>query len=233
MNRIIVYGAGGHSKVVIDAIERFAATIQVKAMGTRGVLEELSDTQILGVIDDNADLHGTEYAGYPVLGGFEALQKYDEKRGYKDYGLIVAIARNETRKKLHAKVSQLDCNLITVIHPSAQIARDVTIGPGSMIMAAAVLNPGVVLGTGVVINTGSIIEHDCVIHDFVHVGPGVVFAGAVEVDEDSFIGIGARVLPSIRIGKGALVAAGSVVIRNVPDGKTVVGVPAGSIEGRD
>lgn len=233
MNRIIVYGAGGHGKVVIDAIERSAETIRVKAMGSPDVLEVLSDTLILGVIDDNACLHGTEYAGYPVLGGFEELRKYDETREHKDYGLIVAIAFNDTRKKIYAKVSQLDCELITVVHPSAQIAKDVTIGLGSMVMAAAVLNPGVVIGTGVVINTGAIIEHDCIIHDFVHVGPGTVFAGAVEVGEDSFIGIGARVLPSVQIGKGVTVAAGSVVIRNVLDGKTVVGVPAELVGGRD
>ena len=226
MKSIFVYGAGGHGKVVIDAIKRSAETIQVKAMGTRGVLEELSDTQILGVIDDDVTLHGSTYSGHPVLGGFVELQRYDNKRTYKDYGVIVAIARNDIRKRIYLKVSQLDCDLISVVHLSAQIAKDVTIGPGSMIMATAVLNPGVVLGTGVVINTGAIIEHDCIVHDFVHVGPGSVFAGAVEVGEGSLIGIGAYVLPSIRIGKGVTVAAGAVVIRDIPDGETVVGVPA-------
>lgn len=218
MNPIIVYGAGGHGKVVIDAITTFESS--------------LTDVQILGVIDDNEALHGSKYFGYTVLGGFAELQKYDENRTFKNYRLIVAIARNDIRRNIYSKVSQLSCELITVIHPSAQIARDVTIGPGSMIMAASVLNPGVVLGTGVVINTGAIIEHDCVIHDFVHVGPGAIFAGAVEIGEDSFVGIGACVLPSVCIGKGVTVAAGSVVIRDVPDGVTVVGVPAELVSGR-
>lgn len=215
MKHIIVYGAGGHGRVVIDAIEC-----------------SIPRVRILRIIDDNVDLHGTEYAGYSVLGGFDELCKYVESRAYRSYGLIVAIALNEPRKRIYTKVAPLDCEPITVIHPSAQIARDVTIGPGSMIMAATVLNPGVVLGTGVVINTGSIIEHDCVIHDFVHVGPGAVFAGAVEVGEDSFVGIGACILPGVYIGKGATVAAGSVVLHNVPNGATVVGVPAGLLGGR-
>lgn len=218
MNPIIIYGAGGHGKVVIDAITTFESS--------------LMDSQILGVIDDNEALHGSKYFGYTVLGGFAELQKYDENRTFKEYKLIVAIARNDIRKHICSKVSQLDCELITVIHPSAQIARDVTIGPGSMIMATAVLNPGVVLGTGVVINTGAIVEHDCIVHDFVHVAPGAVFGGAVEVCEDSLVGIGACVLPFIRIGKGSTVAAGSVVTRNVPDGVTVVGVPAELVRGR-
>jgi len=215
MKSIFVYGAGGHSKVVIDAIR-----------------SSLMDVQILGVIDDDVALHGSVYSGHPVLGGFVELQRYDNNRRHKDYGVIVAIARNDIRKHIYSKVSQLDCDLISVVHLSAQIAKDVTIGPGSMIMATAVLNPDVTLGTGVVINTGAIIEHDCVVHDFVHVGPGAVFGGAVEVCEDSLVGLGARVLPFIRIGKGATVAAGSVVIRDVPDGITVVGVPAGPVMGR-
>lgn len=215
MNPIIIYGAGGHGKVVIDAITTFESS--------------LMDAQILGVIDDNEALHGSKYFGYTVLGGFAELQKYDENRDFKNYRLIVAIARNDIRRNIYSKVSQLSCELITVIHPSAQIARDVTIGPGSMIMAAAVLNPGVVLGTGVVINTGAIVEHDCIVHDFVHVGPGAIFAGAVEVGEDSLIGIGACVLPSIQIGRGATVAAGAVVVRGVSDGETVIGVPARTV----
>lgn len=215
MTRIIVYGAGGHGKVVIDAIE-----------------SSLPYGQILGVIDDNVDLHGTAYAGYSVLGGFDELRKYDGSREYKDYGLVVAIARNAIRKRIYKRVCQLACDLITVVHSTALIAKGVVIGPGSMIMAGAIVNPGVTLGTSVVINTGSIIEHDCVVHDFVHVGPGCIFAGAVEAGESSFIGVGARVLPSVRIGRGAIVAAGSVVTRDVPDGTTVVGVPAEPLGGR-
>lgn len=210
MKGIIVYGAGGHSKVVIDAIES----------AFRG-------NPILGIVDDNDELHGGDYSGYPVLGGFDELLER------KNCRVVIAIALNDTRKDLYTKVARLGCEIISIAHPSAQIARDVTIGPGSMVMALAVLNPGVTIGTGVVVNTGAIVEHDCIVHDFVHIGPGTVFAGAVEVGENSFIGIGARVLPSVQIGAGATVAAGSVVIRDVPDGATVVGVPAELVGGRE
>lgn len=210
MKGIIVYGAGGHSKVVIDAIES----------AFRG-------NPISGIVDDNDELHGRKYSGYPVLGGF------DELLARKNCRVVIAIALNDARKDLYAKVAQLGYEIISVVHPSAQIARDVTIGPGSMVMALAVLNPGVTIGTGVIVNTGAIIEHDCIVHDFVHIGPGTVFAGAVEVGENSFIGIGARVLPSVQIGAGATVAAGSVVIRDVPDGATVVGVPAELLGGKE
>lgn len=81
-------------------------------------------------------------------------------------------------------------------------------------------------GEGCIVNTGATVDHDCVLGDFVHVAPGVNLAGTVTVGDNVMIGIGASVVPGITIVAGATVGAGAVVIRDVPAGATVVGVPA-------
>jgi len=204
MEKILVCGAGGHGKVVIDAIER----------------EE--KRKILGVIDDNANLHGKDYYGYEVIGGFDRL----DGNAYKDCRFILAIARNNIRRILQRRLESLDYEFVSIIHPSALIAKGVSIGPGSMIMANTVINPSAKIGTSVVVNTGAIIEHDCVIDDFTHIGPGVHLAGAVSVGAGSFVGIGASVIEFIKIGSSSIIGAGAVVVDDVPDNVTAVGVPA-------
>ena len=75
-------------------------------------------------------------------------------------------------------------------------------------------------------NSGAIVEHECIVGDFAHIAPGAVLSGNVHVGEGTLVGVGARVIPGIRIGAWATVGAGAVVIEDVPDGATVVGVPA-------
>ena len=50
--------------------------------------------------------------------------------------------------------------------------------------------------------------------------------GYIEIGDDAWIGTGCIILPDVRIGKGAVVGAGSVVTKDVPDFAVVAGVPA-------
>jgi sugar O-acyltransferase (sialic acid O-acetyltransferase NeuD family) len=106
------------------------------------------------------------------------------------------------------------------------IARDVQVGPGTLVAAGAVINPGVVIGKNVIVNTLACIEHDCTIENGVHVAPGARLAGHVRVGSGAWIGIGATIIDKITIGKHSIIGAGSVVIRNIPADVVVAGVPA-------
>jgi len=209
MDKILLYGAGGHAKNVIDAIEKERKY------------------EIVGIIDDNSDLHGKSYCGYPIIGGFDILGE----RRYRDSKIIIAITCGEVSCKLYRKVKSLGYDLGVVIHPSAVIARDVCIGPGTMIMANAVVNINVKIGTNVIINTGAIVEHDCEISDFVHIAPGAHLAGAVKVDKASMVCLGASIIEFIRIGENSVIGAGAVVINDIPNNVTAVGIPAKIIKG--
>ena len=114
----------------------------------------------------------------------------------------------------------------TVIHPSAIISRSARIGRGSFIGPLAVVNAGAELGEHCVINTGAIVEHDCRLGIGVHMAPRSVLGGGVTVGDWASICLGACVRDHIRIGESAIVAMGAVVVKDVPSGVTVKGVPA-------
>ncbi|MGQ9601742.1 MAG: acetyltransferase [Candidatus Bipolaricaulia bacterium] len=203
-DKLLVYGASGHGKVIIDIVEREGKC------------------KIVGLVDDNPALEGRDFCGYPVLGGSELLDKED----YLNCKLILAIGDNLARKILWEKIRPLGYELATVVHPSAQIARDVSLGLGTVVMAATAINPGTRIGENAIINTGATIDHDCVIGDYVHISPGAHLAGNVHVGELAHIGIGASIIQGVRIGKGTIIGAGAVVIEDIPDHVTAVGVPA-------
>lgn len=200
--KIFVFGASGHAKVVIDIIER------------QGLYE------IGLLVDDDLSLKGTTVFGYLVTGGKQELLDAGITRG------IVAIGSNKARSSVSAWLAGEGFELVNALHPSAQLARGVTIGSGSVVMAGAVVNSDASIGYDVIINTGATVDHDCSIGDGAHIAPGATLCGSVTVGAGTFICAGATVIPNLTIGKGVVVGAGSTVIRNVPDGTTVAGTPA-------
>ena len=202
--KALIYGASGHSKVIIDIVEREGKY------------------KIAGLVDDNSKIHGEEFCGYPVTGGFDFLEK-DIKHNYK---VILAVGNNSVRKKLWERVKPLGYELICAIHPSVQVGKDVLIGSGAVVMANVVINSGTRIGENAIINTGATVDHDCLIGDYVHISPGAHLGGDVEIGDLTHIGIGVSIIPNIKIGKEVVIGAGAVVIEDIPDNVTAVGVPA-------
>jgi sugar O-acyltransferase (sialic acid O-acetyltransferase NeuD family) len=200
--QIFVFGASGHAKVVIDVIEQ----------------QGLYDIAFLA--DDDPELKGLSVYGYDVCGGKEELLAGNIRRG------LVAIGNNRARQMIAAWLVANGFEMISAIHPSAQLARGVTIGSGTVVMAGAVINSDTSIGCAVIVNTKASLDHDCVISDSVHLAPGCTLCGSVKVGNGSFICAGATIIPNLTIGKNVTVGAGSTVISDIQDGVTVVGSPA-------
>jgi len=201
---LLIYGAGGHAKVVLD------------------VALKLQESRIVGLLDEHIDLHGKTLFGVPIIGGLEKL----ESSQYQHCKVVIAIGRNHVRQKLATRLSALGSTFVTITHPSAQIGVGVSFGVGTVVMPAAVINADTTIGDHVIINTGATVDHDCTIDDFVHIAPGVHLAGNVTVAALAHIGIGASIIQGVSIGKGSIVAAGASVVADVPAGVIVGGVPA-------
>jgi sugar O-acyltransferase (sialic acid O-acetyltransferase NeuD family) len=203
--KIVVFGAGGHAKVVVD------------------VLAQMKRYKVVALLDDSTELHGTRRWGFPIWGGreqFPALRKGGVK------GLIVGLGDNRLRQSVYEEAAKAGLEFITAVHPSVHLGGRVKIGAGSLLVAGAIINVDAVIGENVIINTGATVDHDCRIGAHVHLSPGVHLAGGVTVGELSHIGIGAVVLPNIEVGRACIVGAGAVVRESIPDGAIVAGNPA-------
>lgn len=206
-NGIVIFGSGGHGKVVLD------------------ILIE-SGHDILGFIDDNKDKAGQIIRGFKVLGDWAYAKKNSSVK------IALGIGNNRDREKIFRKVKNMDLVVISAIHPAAVVSKDISMGEGVTIMPGAIINTGAVLEDGVVINTAASIDHDSHLGRFSQVWPGAHLAGAVTVGEFSYIGTGAAVIQNINIGKNVIIGAGAVIISDVPDNVTIVGNP-GKVIGKN
>jgi sugar O-acyltransferase (sialic acid O-acetyltransferase NeuD family) len=191
MESIFVYGAGGQGRVVVDTLRNGRVEYGVSAF-----------------VDDDRDLHGTWMMGQ-VIRGDSAIRN---ERGF------IAIGDNDARLRIAARYVG---RLVTLIHRTAFVGQDVTIGEGSVLMAGTVVNVGSRIGSNVIVNTGATVDHDCVVGNGAHLAPGVHLCGGVEVGEGALLGVGAVAVPEVRVGRKAFVHAGQVVSRDVPDGATL------------
>lgn len=193
---MIVYGASGHGKVIIE------------------ILENCNEPNI--TIWDDADREPIWH--YPVQKPIATGSPAENK-------VILAIGVNATRKKIAERIAQT-VTFGTAIHPHTHISKRATIGAGTVIMAGATINADTQTGTHCIINTSASIDHDCILGNYVHISPNATLSGGVEVGEGTHIGAGASVIQGIKIGKWCTIGAGTVVIKDIPDNATAVGNPA-------
>lgn len=203
MAALLILGAGGHGKVVADA-----------------ALETGNWDEIV-FLDDawpEKKVNGCWY----IAGNMQELHCWRVR--CKD--AVVAIGNNQLRMQLQARLVTAGFNVVSVIHPTATISRYAKLGAGSVIFAGAVINVDATIGDGAIINTSATVDHDCILGVGVHVSPGAHLGGGTRVGDYSWIGIGASVKHLTSIGSNTIVGAGAVVLGDIPDGVTAIGMPA-------
>lgn len=208
MKKLALLGASGHGKVVADCAELCGW-----------------DTV---VFFDDAWPTRQENGRWPVLGDTAALLA-----SLSDYdGVLVSIGHCRVRQEKLALLTAAGARIPTLVHPTAVISRYATLGVGTVVFAGVVVNVDARVGDGCILNTGCTVDHDCVIGACVHVSPGANLAGGVTVGDRSWVGIGSAVRQYLTIGSDVMVGVGAAVVSNIPDGATVVGVPAAPLRPR-
>jgi sugar O-acyltransferase (sialic acid O-acetyltransferase NeuD family) len=202
---LVVVGASGHAKVVIDIVEKEGRY------------------SVAHLLDDNAALHGKSFFGYRVAGATPSILA--GATGERPLALV-AIGDNGARLRIAGWLRGKGFELARAVHPQSQIGRGAVIGAGTVIMAGAVVNSDAAVGENVIVNTGATVDHDCVVADGVHLAPGVHLCGGVRVGAGAFIGAGTVVIPGIRVGGNAVVGAGSTLLEDVPENAKAAGSPA-------
>lgn len=209
MNGLLIVGAGGHGRVVLD---------------TALAMNRWERIAFLDDYHKNSSIYG-----YPVIGRINQAREF--LNDYKD--AVIAIGDNFMRVQLLKEFMEMGFNLPVVKHPQAFISKNAEVESGTMIFAQAAVNVGAKVGFGCIINTASVVEHDCILGDGVHLSPGVRLGGEVRIGKYSWIGIGASVIHRIAIGEGVIIGGGAAVINDIEDYVTAVGVPARVVKKRE
>ncbi len=157
--------------------------------------------EVAALVDDDSVLR--EFNGLPVLHDAEGCSPF-----------IISIGSNKIRKEI---AERLNAGFIAAVHPTATVSPSASVGEGTVVMQGAVIQADAKIGRHCIINTASTVDHECVIGDYAHISPNVSLCGNVHVGEGTQIGVGAVVVPGVRIGKWSLVCAGSVVTKDIPD----------------
>src|SRR5258706_1013671 len=211
--RIVVIGSSGHARVVVDILHQ-------------------NHCEVVGLLDTYKPI-ANEVLGHQVLGSDEDLSALVTANICDS--VIVAIGDNWIRNRMVRRIRELvpGIRFVSAIHPSAQIARDVSIRQGTVIMAGVVVNTGCDIREFCILNTRSVLDHDLIMEKFFSLAPGGTTGGGVRIGAFSAIAIGAVISHSIRIGEKTVIGAGATVVEDIPDGVVAYGTPARIIRSRN
>ena len=213
MKNLVIIGASGHAKVVIDIFKR------------------QNNYVIIGLIDVKEKV-GQQVMGYTILGTEEILPRllleYENLEGF------IAIGDNGRRNVVLKKINDLvnGFTLATAIDPSAIIAENVVVGKGVVIMPGVVVNNSASIGNFCILNTKSSLDHDSIMEDFSSLAPGVTVGGNASIGHHSAISLGASIIQGVEIGEHTVIGAGSVVVSSIPSNSMAYGVPAKVVSSR-
>lgn len=210
---IIIIGASGHAKVVIDIVEK------------QGLYT------IYGLIDSYKEA-GTKIYDYEVLGTEQLIPGLIQSKQVT--GGIIAIGDNWHRQQMEKKISGI-CNgfdYVCAIHPDAILGRHVVVKEGTVIVGGAVINNDAVIERHCIVNTKVSIGHDCHLKEFSSVASGATLGGGAVVEKDSAISLGAVILGNVTIGENTVIGAGAVVTKNIAANLVAFGVPAKPVRTR-
>jgi sugar O-acyltransferase (sialic acid O-acetyltransferase NeuD family) len=207
-SQILLYGAGGHAKTVLEMAQAIGAF------------------RIAGIVDDNAALTGASVLGIPVLGTRALLPQLLEQGVRLAANGVGGIINIDIRVKLFELLADYGFAFPILRHPHATVEPSAQIYDGVQVFANAYVGSSAILHEKCMINTGAVVSHDCEIGRYTHIAPGCLLAGHVHVGERALVGMGVTTVIGLKIGNGARVGNGAVLLANVPDRQIV---PAGKV----
>lgn len=213
ISKLVIFGAGGHAKVIVD------------------IIESQPSCELVGFIDDSLTV-GTRILGHAVIGGKNSLpqlmRRYEFSKG------IIGIGDNYVRSKLVEEIYTIvaDFEFVNCIHKSANISNHCHVGVGNVVMPGVTVNASSAIGNHCILNTNSCLDHDCLMKDYSSLGPNASVGGGSEIGTLSYIGISATVFHKIIVGDNCVIGGGSVVRKDARDNSVNFGSPAKYISNR-
>lgn len=206
---LVIVGGGEHARVVADAARSRPDLWHLTGFTDPAVDAAGAGIGLVHLGDDDA--FATDLATTP---------------GGDRPALVLGFGARLDARRRAAITFGAEADWATVVHATAWVSPSAVIEPGAVVLAGAIVNAGARVGAHAIVNSGAIVEHDVVVGPGAHLGPGVVVGGATRIGEEAMIGLGAALRDHISIGRRTVIGMGAVVVADVGDDMTVVGVPA-------
>lgn len=212
--KVILIGASGHAKVIID------------------VFEQMGTYEILGLFDDRIP-SDKMVLGYPLLGSTKNVHSF--LLAHADVQVFIAIGDNWTRSFVRDQLihKNPDIQWAQAIHPFSHIGKGIILGEGIAVLAGAVINCEVHLGDFSIVGSNSSLDHESQLGSYASLGPGCTIGGNVKIGNFSAIGLGANVIHGLSIGECTVIGAGATLLKDFGDKLVVYGTPARKIRSRE
>ena len=206
--RVLLLGAGGHAKVLLDLLRATGVTI-------------------VAVVDSNPARWRQKILDIEVAGGDDVVLAHPVSECELVNG-VGSVSRDTLviRRDLYLRFNALGYRFAQARHPAAVISTYAVLEEGIQVMAGAVIQACARIGVNAIINTSASVDHDCVIGAHSHIAPGATLSGGVVIGKEVHVGTGAILKQGVKVGDGAVIGAGSVVLHDVPPGSIVFGSPA-------
>ncbi|RXM69159.1 acetyltransferase [Clostridium tetani] len=206
MEKIVLVGAGGHCKVIID------------------ILKSMQQYEIVGILDN--ENKSRNLLDVPIIGNDDLLNELYLKGVKNAFICIGALNNINVRNNIYHNLKKIGFKLPILIHKNSIVSEYAKLGEGTCVMPGAIINAGSIIKENCIINTGSIIEHDCLISSNCHISPNVTLGGQTIIEYNCHIGIGSIIIQGVNVGKNVTIGAGAVVVNNIEENSIAVGIPA-------
>lgn len=207
MKKLIIVGAGGFAREVLS--------------WTRDVQKQEQEWIIHGFLDDNLSaLKGYNY-DYRII---DTIKNY--KINDNDCFVMGIASPTYVKLKIAEELIEKKLEFINIVHPTVIIGYNVIYGKGCVICPHSTMSCDIQIGDFVTINAYVGIGHDVIIDSYTTINSFVNINGRCKIGRGVELGSHATILPGVNIGDFAKIGAGSVVVKDVKPGTTVIGVPA-------
>lgn len=212
---LVVVGAGGFGREVLDVVDAVNASAADPVW------------TIAGVVDDRpteANLAHLRTRGVAHLGTTSDL--VDGDRADRPTHYVVGIGNPTVRRAIVERLDAAGLSPAALVHPSVTHGFDVELGPGSILCAGVRLTTHIRIGRHVHLNLNATVGHDTTIGDYVSVNPLSSISGDCVIEDEVLIGVAGVVLNGLRVGRSSVVGGSACVVKDVPPGVVVKGIPA-------
>ncbi len=206
MKNLFIVGARGFGREVYNLF-----------LDCKGNLE---DVECKGFLDDNSSaLDG--FKGYPPI--VSSVENYEPQENDL---FIVALGDPHAKRKYVEMVKGKGGKFLTLVHPTAMISTNSTLGEGCLVFPNAIISCDITIEDFVTVNAYCVMGHDVYVESYSHLGSVSTFGGFAHIGKEVTMHPKVHISPHVKVGDNAILGAGSVIIRKVPDGVTVYGNPA-------